>query len=588
MITLRRQAQFAAAFLASALLAATAAATGESQLPQDTHPDIHPVKPLVQAVIQPQPPIQPAEISPGAGALRAALTRQGHAAEAAQRFYEARGYRELWLAADGTATPAARALLAWAGAADANGLPVERYGVAALAARLDTAVPGAVADAAALEAALTRLFLTYGRDISSGLLEPRKLGRNFDIDPRRPDPAVLLAGIAASSDVAAYLDALAPADPAYGRLLALYAEMRAIARNGDWGPQIAEGETLHPGDRSPRVEQLRARLIALGDMTATERVAAGEVINDATPPTIDPQVFDPALEAAVRRFQARHGLNTDSTVGALTLGALNASAAERAAQVAIGLERLRWLNYDLGARHIMINTAAFTMQVIENGAPVFTTRTVVGRAGLKYQTPEFNDELEFMVVNPYWNVPYSIAIETILPKLKEDPLHLEKNNMELLDAGLPASQIDWSQVTHRSFPGRVRQRPGPGNALGAVKFLFPNDYAIYMHDTPARNLFARDRRTYSFGCVRLQKPYEFARLLLSLQGKKDPARAFDRLRARSGEQWIKLKEKIPVYLTYRTAWVDSEGAPRFHADVYRRDRDVTAALTAAGVSVVSN
>jgi murein L,D-transpeptidase YcbB/YkuD len=527
-------------------------------------------------------------LSPAAEALRAELARQYGSTSAERAFYEARGYLPFWLAEYGAATPAAQALLSWAGQADANGLPEGRYGVPALAARLAKAGYGslsnkAASDKAALEIALTRLFLTYGRDIASGLLEPRRLGRNFDLEPRRPDPAVLLAGAGATGDIAAFLDGLTPASPDYDRLLKLYDDMRVIARTGDWGPQIDAGSTLRPGDRHHRIGQLRDRLIALGEMAPVEVVATSEVMNDATQPTTDPLLLDAALEAAVRRFQKRHGLNTDGVVGAMTLAALNTTAAERAAQAAVGLERMRWLNYDLGARHIVINTAAYTMMLIENGAPRFSTRTVVGKSR-KFQTPEFNDQLEYIVVNPYWNVPYSIASKEILPLLKEDPTYLEQNNMELLDSDLPASLIDWSQVTRGSFPGRIRQRPGPANALGSVKFLFPNKHSIYMHDTPSRNLFARDRRAYSHGCVRLEDPTGFAHLLLSLQDD-DPVGTFERLREYGSERWVTVREPIPVYVTYRTAWLDDDGTRQFRADVYRRDRDVIAALTASGVSV---
>jgi murein L,D-transpeptidase YcbB/YkuD len=573
MIPLPRQAAFAAVFLASALLAG--AAGGESPT---SSPEVLPAQSASQA---------PAEsLSPAAESLRTELVRQRGPASAEQRFYEARQYAPLWLADDGSATPAAQALINWANAADINALPVDRYGVAGLAIRLGQAPSGAFSDAAGLEIALTRLFLTYGRAISSGLLEPQAVNSNIDVEPRRPDPTMLLARMGSAANAAAFLDTLIPSDPAYDRLVTLYADMRDIVRNGDWGAEIDSGESMRLGDRGLRIEQLRARLIAIGDMTPTERIASTEVRNDAAPVPTDPRVFDPALEAAVRRFQDRHGLNTDGTVGAQTLKALNTSAAERAEQVAVNLERLRWMNYDLGWRHILVNTAAFTMTMIENSAPRFTTRTVVGKSG-KFQTPEFNDHLEFIVVNPTWNVPYSIATNEILPELQKDPTYLEQNNMELLDSDLPSSLIDWSQVTRRNFPGRIRQRPGLDNALGSVKFLFPNKYSIYMHDTPSRKLFARDRRDYSHGCVRLENPAGFAHLLLSLQNN-DPVGTFERLRDRGGERWVTIEEQIPVYVTYRTAWLDSDGVRHFRADVYERDRDVVAAMTAAGVSVIRN
>ncbi|HUS54347.1 MAG TPA: peptidoglycan-binding protein, partial [Thermohalobaculum sp.] len=323
-----------------------------------------------------EPADQSATHSPGDESLRIELAQKYNPASAEQRFYESRGYLPVWLSEDGSTTQATQALISWAGAADANALPVDRYGVSDLVTRLERAASGTLRDAAALEVALTRLFLTYGRDISSGLLEPRDINRNIDVRPRRPDPAVLLAGIGATEDVAGFLDALVPAHPDYERLVAQYAQMREIAQNGDWGPQIAKGNTLQPDDRSPRVEELRARLIAMGDLLPDEKIAASDVINDATPRTTDPQFFDPALEAAVRRFQARHGLNMDGAVGPMTLGAINTSAAERTEQIAVNLERMRWLNYDLGARHIFINTAGFTMSMIENGATRFSTRAV--------------------------------------------------------------------------------------------------------------------------------------------------------------------------------------------------------------------
>lgn len=518
--------------------------------------------------------------SPVARHVEQALVRGSGAIE--RSFYASRGYAPVWLAPDGSATEGARALLDWVGEADAHALPSRRYDASGLAARLGGAPTPR--EAGALEIELTRLFVRYAGDLSSGALEPRSISRQIDVTPPRPDLARLLERVAGASDIRGFLDGIAPSDPAYDRLLELRREMRRIVREGGWGPAIADGPTLRLGDRSPRVAQIRDRLIALGDLPTEEQVASNEVMNDSAMSGGDPMVLDPALEAAVLRFQARHGLNTDGAVGPNTLAALNVPAEQRAEQVAINLERLRWLNRELGRRHVIINTAAFSMSFFEDGARRFTTRTVVGKAG-RFATPEFNDELEHIVVNPSWNVPRSIATQEILPELRQDPYYLEKNNMELVGADMPATQIDWSTITPGSFPWRVRQRPGPQNALGAVKFLFPNKYAIYMHDTPAKRLFARDERDFSHGCVRLEKPFEFAHLLLSYQ-TANPAGTFERLRARHGEQWVTLEQTVPVYVTYRTAWVAEDGAWQFRGDIYRRDAEVAAALREAGVSTI--
>lgn len=506
--------------------------------------------------------------------------------------YAARDYAPVWTqAADGALTPAGEALVVALERAPDHALPARRYKAGIEAARGEL-------DPVKREVALTRAFLTYGRDISSGLLEPRSIDRDIAVRPERPEPAALLSGIAAASDPAAFLAGLQPQSEDYRRLVAELAAMRRLASEPSvWGPELAAGPTLREGDRGPRVRQLRERLAVLGDFVSESRpveaktasgvkVAANEVTTDATPAAFpaasaDPQNFDVALTDAVRRFQRRHGLNEDGLVGPATLEQLNVSAAFRADQIAVNLERMRWLNRDLGRRHVKVNIPDFMMRVIEDGRQVFESRVVVGQR--RHQTPEFSDMMDHMVVNPTWFVPRSIAVNEMLPKLREDPSYLDRKGYRL--SGADPWSIDWTTVTPSTFPGSIRQPPGDDNALGRVKFMFPNDFAIYLHDTPQRHLFARDVRAYSHGCVRIEKPLEFARFLLEGQ-EADPAGAFERWLATGRERYVQLDEHLPVHITYRTAWIDETGTSQFRGDVYGRDVQVMDAMRAAGVELI--
>ncbi|MDT8342920.1 MAG: L,D-transpeptidase family protein [Thermohalobaculum sp.] len=500
--------------------------------------------------------------------------------------YAARAYAPVWLAADGTATAAGQALVAALAQAPRHALPARRY-----AAGLDAARSGMPA---AREIALTRAFLDYARDMSSGLLTPRRIDRDMAVTPPRPDRAALLSGIAAAPDATAWLAGLAPRTPEYAALLGELDRLRDLAARPDaWGPQIDAGPTLREGSAGPRVLQLRARLAAIGasepglaqarDNGSVVVVAANAVARDAPAEAFgaaDPQVFDAGLAEAVIRFQRRHGLNEDGAVGPATLAQLNLSPAFRADQVAVNIERIRWLNRDLGQRHIVVNIAGFEMRVIEDGREIFQSRVVVGtRAN---QTPEFSDEMDHLVINPSWFVPRSIAVNEFLPKLREDPGYLERRGYVL--KGVDPWAVDWHAVTRSTFPGTIRQVPGEENALGKVKFMFPNDFSIYLHDTPQRRLFARDVRAYSHGCVRVEKPTELAHLLLSYQ-EADPAAAYQSWLDSGRERYVNLDQHVPVHITYRTAWIDDAGDRQFRGDIYGRDRLVMTALAAAGVAL---
>lgn len=495
---------------------------------------------------------------------RAALAAESVGLGPAAAVYEARGHAPIWLAGDGAA---ARTLIATLREAESHGLPTARYAPERLAAMV---AEGGGPEA---EIALSRAFLLYARDVSSGLLDPRGAVRNTWREPLRRDPAALLGGAADASDLAAFLAALPPQDPEYDRLRALYAELRDGENAGRWSPALGRGPTLREGDSGSQVAALRARLRALGDLDAA--------------PAAAPELFDAALADAVRGFQRRHGLNQDAAVGPRTRAALDAEPGWRVTQAAINLERLRWMNRPLGGRRVVVNQADFTVTLSENGRVLFRERVVIGTP--RDQTVEFSDEMEYLVLNPTWHVPRSIATEELLPQLREDPALLARRNMRLTrsDGGpvpLDPSSHDFSDYTAADFPYRIRQRPSAGNALGRVKFMFPNDFAIYLHDTPSKHLFKRDRRAYSHGCVRVQDPLRLAEALLAPQ-MDDPRGFIDRVLAAGKERYVNLAEHVPVHLVYRTAWVDAEGRAQFRSDVYGRDRDAARALRAAGVAL---
>lgn len=508
--------------------------------------------------------------------------------QAAMSAYAARGYQPIWLDIDGQPTDAALILVDFLRRADEHALPPSRYKGDQLAERLRR--KGDLA----LEADLTSAFLAYANNIASGVLDPSRVDKDLHVEVRRPDPAALMEGAAKAVNIAAYLDGLAPQDPLYRRLVERYRSFRSVAGGEIWGPRIDGGATLRQGDRGRRVAQARARLTAMGDLDPNVygRQAAGDGVQLAAAGVatdagrgFDPNYFDQPLEDALKRFQARHGLNQDGMIGAATLAQLNISPRERAEQIAVNLERQRWLNGHLTERYILVNTAGFEMWVIENGRPVFASRVINGEAG-RWETPEFSETMTHLVVNPTWYVPMSIARAKILPQLQKDPTYLARQGMRLEGAGARAEDINWNAITPDTFPGRVTQLPGDANALGSVKFMFPNPHSVYLHDTPGKHLFEKDIRDFSHGCVRVEKPHELAEYLLK-GTVSNPRAYFEDALASGKEQHISLKRPLPVVLTYRTAWIDENGVEQFRGDIYDRDRGVAAALQAAGVRILN-
>lgn len=518
-------------------------------------------------------------LSADAAAMKSALDQRFGSDSLAVQAYAAQGYAPIWTTAEGGLSERGKVLLdVLADAAD-HALPVAKYQSAALSARAATAA----SDLAGYEADLSRAFLTYAKDISTGLLDPRSVDRELHIDLEVTDPRDLISGASKAANMAAFLDALAPSDPVYRRLVERYAAFRTMASSDIWGSPVAKGRTMRPGERSNRIAQTRARLTAMGDLDPNvyenvydtpsttakaadgTQLAAADFKTDAPVLAYEPTLFDDHMVTALQSFQARHGLNLDGVIGPATLAQINVSPATRAEQIAVNLERMRWMNRDLGNRHILVNLAGFTMDVMVNGKSDFSQRVVVGKAR-KHRTPEFSDEMTHMVINPSWYVPMSIAREEILPKLENDPDYMVNRNMRMVN-------------------GRIIQAPGRGNALGTVKFMFPNRFAIYLHDTPSKRLFQRDVRAYSHGCVRVERPHDFAEYLLTGQ-QADPRGYFNAILNRGRERRVNLDNPLPVHLTYRSAWIDANGVEQFRGDIYRRDSKIAAALKAGGVSIL--
>ncbi len=494
-------------------------------------------------------------------AFKQAVAQAAAKDKAIAAFYKARNYKPIWTGnSDGQRR---RAFIEVLKRAPDNGLPQGRYDAASM--RQDFSGFKSARAKAILEVETTRKFLQYARDIQSGILEPRRIDKNMTLRPPRRDRLQTLVSFAKSSP-SAFLRTLPPSAPGYNRLLKEKVRMERIVGRGGWGPTV-KAHKLKPGQSGPLIVTLRRRLTAMGYRQL------------GTSPK-----FDQSLIKAVQLFQQDHGLNPDGVAGARTIAAVNISATTRLMQVVIGLERLRWLNKPLGKRHILVNEAAFTAYVIDNGKPTLTTRVVVGKAG-RWRTPEFEKKMTHMVINPSWYVPASIAGTEYLPKLKLSPDALTRQDLIMTDASgktVNPSNIDFSQYSKNNFPFSLRQPPSGANALGKVKFMFPNKHAIYLHDTPAKSLFGKDIRAYSHGCVRVQKPFELAYTLLSKQ-TANPKALFNRYLQTGTEVTVKLKEAVPIYLVYRTAWVSANGRPNYRADSYNVDKKVFAALRKAGV-----
>lgn len=469
-------------------------------------------------------------------------------------FYGARHFEPIWL--DETATgqvafsaPAEKIRTLFAAAAS-EGLRPQDY----LTPELDvSAVGNDPAKMAALETAFSRATMRYATHIYTGRIVPGSISKTFDVAPKRLDEGALLVQLATSPDPVTVLTALEPTHPEF---LALKAALASFDETqADRPVQIDAGITLRPGMKDARVPVLRQRF----ELATTQDT-----------------LYDDSVVAAVKAFQQARNLAVDGVMGPATLRELNGGAALTKADILANMERWRWMPRDLGAFNVLVNIPEYRLSINRDNQEEYTTRVVVGT--VRNQTPVFSDSIRHIVVNPYWNVPSSIVKAEIAPAVLNNPGYIDSHNYDLLYQGSPISpwSVDWNQVSASNFPFRVRQRPGTSNALGQIKFLFPNKHDVYLHDTPSKSLFSRDSRALSHGCVRVQNPLEFAGALLANETKISRGSLENMFG--SAERWVNPEHQIPVHLAYFTVRVAPDGTLRSFSDIYGHNAALIAAM----------
>ena len=491
------------------------------------------------------------------------LRDEGEAAlaELIDTLYERREYRHAW--AQPPRLTAARELLVRIAASHEDGLCPMRYDVPWLRDRLATPDPFSARSGAVLDVDLSIALLRYALHMALG----HPAGEDRASSARATDVLQTFDEMRSPTTLRAALRSLEPQHREYRELRTALAEVRAVVLRGDW-PSVDAGLWLEPGDTADAatLQTLAVRLQSSGDL------------RDEWPGAADDDVYDGVIVDAVRNFQHRHGLVRDGIVGPRTVTALNVPASARLEQIEINMDRWRRVPDNLGSTHVRVNIPEFRLRVFEDGESRLRMRTIVGAP--ETQTPVFSDRIRYLVFNPYWNVPDSIVRNDIAVTAAEDPARLEEQGFEVLSGweddaeAIDPSAVDW-EADRIGY--RVRQRPGPENALGLVKFMFPNRYSVYLHDTPARSRFEDTRRAMSHGCVRVADPNALAEVLLSTTDAWPAERIAQAMNARERKA-VRLHTPVPVHLLYFTAWVDGEGAIHFRDDIYGRDRGARAWL----------
>ncbi len=497
-------------------------------------------------------------------AFKQAIAEAAWEDEGVAAFYRQSDYTPIWTGSGEADRQRRAALIDALSDTYVHALPESRYDVDGLLDSLTAA--RTTRDLGMLEVQLSQAFLKHARDVQNGILTPLKVDAGLVREVLYRDRTEQLTEFAAS-DPAAFIDTLPPQTREYRALMKARLKLERLVETGGWGPRVPGG-ALKPGHTGDAVVALRNRLQRMGYMGRS-----------AT------RTYDAEMEKAVAGFQRAHGLEVDGVAGKGTIEEINVSVEKRLRAVLVAMERERWLNRDLGDRHVKVNLTDFHAKIVDHGSVTFQTRSVVGKNRPSHRSPEFSDTMEHMIINPSWHVPRSIITKEYLPALRNNPN--AAGHLIITDSRgrrVDRSAVDFSQYSSRSFPFDMRQPPGARNALGRVKFMFPNKHNIYLHDTPQKALFKREVRAFSHGCIRLADPFDFAYELLSRQ-VADPKPYFHNILETGAETKVPLDEPLPVHLIYRTAFTTIDGRIEYRRDIYGRDGRIWDALVEAGVAL---
>ena len=494
--------------------------------------------------------------------LLSALSKNSEAIE----FYEENNFKPIWVGRDRSSRDRSSYFFKELKNTSKHALPTLRYDAIYLNNQFRKA--RTATELGLVEALLTSKFLEYSSNIQTGILKPASVDKEIVRKiPYRSVGDYLKTFLSVTPRE--FFKGLHPQSKQYSTLLTEKNRLEKIISQGGWSSELPM-ELLRPGDIGNEVVLLRNALIKRGYLKSNFS-----------------EIYDGNLRRAVQLFQLRHGLAPDGIACPATFSEIGRTAEERLASVIVALERERWTNFDLGSRHVIVNLPDFSTKLFEDGALIFETRNVIGTPVDEQRTPEFSDVIEHIITNPTWNVPKSITLKEYLPEMQEDPL--AHDYLELVDLDreiVPRSFVDFNEYDEETFPYDLKQMPSITNALGLVKFMFPNQYSIYLHDTPSKPLFDLEVRAFSHGCIRLQKPFEFAYELLKPQ-TSDPKAQFQEAIGTGEETVVYLRKPVQVHLIYRTAFVDELGVINYRRDIYGRDAAIYEALIKAGIQAKS-